>query len=70
MGKVQQRQDKSKPSRLNFVDEGSQTKGRAPPGSRAGGEKKRKPQKLKKRCTESQRAGRTAAVWQGRHHGR
>ena len=47
MGKVQQRQDKSKPSRLNFVDEGSQTKGRAPPGSRAGGEKKRKPQKLK-----------------------
>ena len=46
MGKVQQRQDKSKPSRLNFVDEGSQTKGRAPPGSR-GGEKKRKPQKLK-----------------------
>ena len=46
MGKVQQRQDKSKPSRLNFVDEGSQTKGRAPPGSR-GGEKKRKPRKLK-----------------------
>ena len=46
MGKVQQRQDKSKPSRLNFVDEGSQTKGRDPPGGR-GGEKKRKPQKLK-----------------------
>ena len=45
MGKVQQRQDKSKPSRLNFVDEDSQTKGRDPPGGR-GGEKKRKP-KLK-----------------------
>ena len=45
MGKVQQ-QNKSKPSRLNFVDEGSQTKGRDPPGGRAGGEKKRKP-KLK-----------------------
>src|SRR5699024_9229817 len=28
-------------------DLGNQTKGRAPPGSRAGGEKKRKPQKLK-----------------------
>ena len=46
MGKVQQRQDKSNPSQLNFVDEGSQTKGRAPPGGR-GGEKKRKPRKLK-----------------------
>ena len=46
MGKVQQRQDKSKPSRLNFVDEGSEKRGRDPPGSRAGGEKKRKP-KLK-----------------------
>ena len=45
MGKVQQRQDKSKPSRLNFVDEGSEKRGRDPPGSR-GGEKKRKP-KLK-----------------------
>ena len=45
MGKVQQ-QNKSKPSRLNFVDEGSQTKGRDPPEGRAGGEKKRKP-KLK-----------------------
>ena len=45
MGKVQQRQDKSKPSRLNFVDEDSQTNGRDPPGGR-GGEKKRKP-KLK-----------------------
>ena len=45
MGKVQQ-QNKSKPSRLNFVDEGSQTKGRDPPEGWAGGEKKRKP-KLK-----------------------
>ena len=48
MGKVQQRQDKSKPSRLNFVDEGSQTKGAVPlPGAGQAEEKKRKPQKLK-----------------------
>src|SRR5699024_12843552 len=36
-------------------DLGSQTKGRAPPGSRAGGEKKRKPQKLKSEDRKSTR---------------
>lgn len=37
-----------KSSKINFVDEGSETKGRAPPGSQAGAEKKRTPpRKLK-----------------------
>ena len=49
MGKVQQRQDKSKSSRLHFVDEGSDTKGRAPPGGRQEGAEKKStpPRKLK-----------------------
>ena len=46
MGNVQEKQDAQKKSKLNFVEEGSETKGRAPPGGR-GGEKKRKPRKLK-----------------------
>lgn len=49
MGKVQQRQDKSKSSRLHFVDEGSDTKGRAPLGGRQEGAEKKStpPRKLK-----------------------
>ena len=49
MGKVQQRQDKSKSSRLHFVDEGGDTKGRAPPGGRQEGAEKKStpPRKLK-----------------------
>ena len=69
MGKVQQRQDKSKPSRLNFVDEGSQTKGRAPPGSRAGGEKKRKPRKLKSDAQKAKERAEQLRFGQGGHHG-
>lgn len=47
MGKVQEKQDAQKKSKLNFVDEDSGTKGRAPPGSQADAEKKPKPRKLK-----------------------
>ena len=49
MGKVQPRQDESKSSRLHFVDEGSDTKGRAPPGGRQEGAEKKStpPRKLK-----------------------
>ena len=36
-----------KSSKINFVDEGSETKGRSPPGSQANAEKKPKPRKLK-----------------------
>ena len=36
-----------KSSKINFVDENSGTKGRAPPGSQANAEKKSKPRKLK-----------------------
>ena len=36
-----------KSSKINFVDENSGTKGRAPPGSQADAEKKSKPRKLK-----------------------
>ena len=36
-----------KSSKINFVDEGSETKGRSPPVSQANAEKKSKPRKLK-----------------------
>ena len=36
-----------KSSKINFVDEGSETKGRSPPGSQADAKKKPKPRKLK-----------------------
>ena len=36
-----------KSSKINFVDENSETKGRSPPGSQANAEKKSKPRKLK-----------------------
>ena len=48
MGNVQEKGKAQKKSMLNFVDEDSGTKGRAPPGSQAGAEKKRTPpRKLK-----------------------
>ena len=47
MGNVQEKGKAQKKSKLNFVDEDSGTKGRAPPGSQADAEKKPKPRKLK-----------------------
>ena len=47
MGKVQEKQDAQKKSKLNFVDEDSETKGRSPPGSQTDAKKKPKPRKLK-----------------------
>lgn len=47
MGNVQDKGKAQKKSKLNFVDEDSGTKGRAPPGSQADAEKKTKPRKLK-----------------------
>ena len=47
MGNVQEKGKAQKKSKLNFVDEDSGTKGRAPPGSQADAEKKTKPRKLK-----------------------
>ena len=62
-----------KSSKINFVDEGSETKGRAPPESQADAKKKPNPRKLKSDAQKakeraeqlrlSQRAGRTAPVW-------
>ncbi len=46
MGKVKEGPETRKNSKLNFADQASGAKGRAPPGGR-GGEKKRKPRKLK-----------------------
>lgn len=48
MGNVQEKGKAQKKSKLNFMDEDSGTKGRAPPGSQADAEKKRTlPRKLK-----------------------
>ena len=47
MGNVQEKGKAQKKSKLNFVDEDSGTKGRAPPGSQADAKKKPKPRKLK-----------------------
>src|SRR5699024_10332668 len=48
MGKVQEKQEPQKKSRLNFVDEGSETKGRDPPRKKAPGTaQSRKSKKIK-----------------------